>query len=164
MIEMINIPGVSGMMAGSDGHIYRTDGERVNEYSINTGYFFIRVGKKNVLVHHLIAKAFLGERPDGYDVDHINYNKEDNRPENLRYLTIKENRGHRRKGVSRGRSYIKVTDRDGKIRRFTNCNRAARAIGCDARSVRQAAEGAFMLKGCKVDRLYFSDLQLKLFF
>ena len=164
MNEVINIPGFAGLMAGSDGHIYRPDGKRVSEYQINTGYFFIRVGKKNVLVHHLIARAFLGERPEGYDVDHVNYNKVDNRPENMRYLTVKENRGHRRKGVSRGRSYIKVTDRDGKIRRFGNCNRAARAIGCDARSVRQAAEGAFLLKGCKVDRLYFSDLQLKLFF
>ena len=164
MIEFARIPGFSGLMAGDDGHIYRSGGELVKEYSINTGYFFIRVGKKNVLVHDLVARAFLGERPDGYDVDHINYNKEDNRPENLRYLTIKENRGHRRKGVSRGRSYIKVTDREGKVRRFTNCNRAARAIGCDARSVRQAAEGAFLLKGCKVNRLYFSDLQLKLLF
>ena len=35
----------------------------------------------NIIIHHLIALAYIGERPDGHDVDHINYNKVDNRPD-----------------------------------------------------------------------------------
>ena len=48
-------------------------------------------------VHDLIARAFLGNRPKGYDVDHINGNRSDNRPSNLRYVTRSQNlRGHQK--------------------------------------------------------------------
>ena len=48
-------------------------------------------------VHDLIARAFLGNKPKGYDVDHINGKTTDNRPSNLRYVTRSENlRGHQK--------------------------------------------------------------------
>lgn len=46
-------------------------------------------------VHNLIAITFIGFKEEGYDVDHINKNRKDNRLANLRYLTTKENRGHK---------------------------------------------------------------------
>lgn len=42
--------------------------------------------------HRLIAAAFLGECPEGMEVDHINGNTLDNRAINLQYLTPDENR------------------------------------------------------------------------
>ena len=45
-----------------------------------------------VRVHRIVATAFLGEAPTKeHIVDHINTNKQDNRPENLRWVTKLEN-------------------------------------------------------------------------
>lgn len=41
---------------------------------------------KRLYVHALIADTFIGVRPHGHEVDHINRIKTDNRPENLRYV------------------------------------------------------------------------------
>ena len=42
-------------------------------------------------VHKLVAEAFLGPRPDGHVIDHIDGNHLNNRADNLRYITQKEN-------------------------------------------------------------------------
>ena len=47
--------------------------------------------KKTHLVHVLVAKAFLGLPKDGYEVNHKNENKLDNRANNLEWVTRKEN-------------------------------------------------------------------------
>jgi hypothetical protein len=47
-----------------------------------------------VNVHSLVAIAFIGPRPMGYEVNHINGIKSDNRPENLEYVTREENMAH----------------------------------------------------------------------
>lgn len=62
---------------------------------------YLRVGlckngeQESCQVHQLIMRAFVGECPEGYEVDHINFKQDDNRLENLRYLPAKEN--HKRK-------------------------------------------------------------------
>lgn len=70
--------------------------------SAHERYLQIPLSKNNVresrLVHALVALTFIGERPEGFDVDHINENTQDNRIENLRYLSITENRGRACRG------------------------------------------------------------------
>jgi hypothetical protein len=55
------------------------------------GYNFIKINRKNKFTHHLVAKAFFGERPVNKVVDHIDRDKQNNCVENLRYCTHKEN-------------------------------------------------------------------------
>ena len=56
------------------------------------GYHFISYApKKTVYIHRLVYEAFIREIPDGYEIDHINTIRDDNRLENLRLVTHKEN-------------------------------------------------------------------------
>ena len=73
------------------------DYKNINGYILKTGggykYFQISRNKKRInhLFHHLVAKAFIGERPEGLVIDHIDRNCLNNNVDNLRYITQKEN-------------------------------------------------------------------------
>lgn len=62
------------------------------------GYMFVSpsVNGKHLqnTVHNYIADAFLGARPSGTDVNHIDGDKTNNSPCNLEYVTRKENMLH----------------------------------------------------------------------
>jgi hypothetical protein len=47
-------------------------------------------------VHALVAAAFVGSRPAGYQINHKNCNKLDNAPANLEYLSVTEHHEHTR--------------------------------------------------------------------
>lgn len=47
---------------------------------------------RKVMVHTLVAEAFIGPKPDGYEIDHLTTNIHDNRACNLKYVTKEENR------------------------------------------------------------------------
>jgi hypothetical protein len=47
--------------------------------------------KKNYYLHKLVAVAFLGPCPVGYEIDHKDNDKSNNTVENLQYLTHAEN-------------------------------------------------------------------------
>jgi len=59
------------------------------------GYPRVFVGPRNKRAHHLvhnvIALCYLGEKPQGYQTDHINSIRTDNRVENLQYITPQQN-------------------------------------------------------------------------
>lgn len=58
---------------------------------LNCGYKSFDVKRKRFLVHHHVARLFIGERPEGLVIDHIDRNKLNNNMTNLRYITIAEN-------------------------------------------------------------------------
>lgn len=55
------------------------------------GYMRLTVDGRHRSVHQLVAAAWYGPCPEGLEVDHINYERDDNRPENLRYVTREQN-------------------------------------------------------------------------
>ena len=62
---------------------------------LNRGYKYFQTNRDNkrtnYLVHHLVAKAFLGDRPEGKVIDHIDRNPLNNNVSNLRYISQFEN-------------------------------------------------------------------------
>lgn len=55
------------------------------------GYILVCINFKLFRVHRLIYQMNAGKIPDGFDVDHINGNRKDNRFENLRIALRSEN-------------------------------------------------------------------------
>lgn len=59
----------------------------------NRGYRTIKLGRGHVTcyLHKVVALAFLGPKPEGLEIDHIDGDRANNRVDNLRYLTHAQN-------------------------------------------------------------------------
>lgn len=57
----------------------------------NTGYAQVMIGRKKYLVHRLVALAWCDGYFEGACVDHVNGTRDDNRAENLNWVTASEN-------------------------------------------------------------------------
>lgn len=118
-VEWRDIPGYEGLyQVSSDGQVKRLEAivQRKNGSGLsnrehllaprvkNSGYLFVSLSKsnkrQNAYIHHLVAYAFVGARPDGYDINHVDGNKLNNAAINLEYVTRTENMRHaREKGL-----------------------------------------------------------------
>lgn len=64
----------------------------------SNGYYRITLCKRGTekyfYVHELVAKAFIGERPKGMEINHIDGVRTNNHLDNLEYVTPKQNGEH----------------------------------------------------------------------
>lgn len=99
--EGLYIVSSEGRVKGLDRYIKRSRGglqikrgHILKPSTSGKGYLSVALclnGKSTTkYIHHLVASAFL-PRPKGAVIDHINRNPKDNRIENLRYCTQREN-------------------------------------------------------------------------
>lgn len=95
-MNWLDVVGYDGRYEVNDeGQVRRTsDGYVLRPHTVVGGYLRVTLSggsQRNVLVHCLIAAAFLGPRPEGMEVDHVDGNTYNNKVSNLRYLTPSDN-------------------------------------------------------------------------
>ena len=86
----------------------RPAGRILRQWTGPSGYCSVGIcdGKRkgHFYVHALVAAAWIGERPAGADINHENGKKQDNRPDNLSYVSRSENMKHSfRIGINKNR-------------------------------------------------------------
>lgn len=82
-----------GFTVKDDGTVINRFGKKVG-FKNKNGYMHVCINGKQVLMHRFVYEAFNGEIPEGYEIDHKNTVRDDNRLENLRIATPKENRNN----------------------------------------------------------------------
>lgn len=97
-----DIPEYPHYQASSNGDVRSlphatTKGRVLKQALNNSGYLRVAIGRNGYqFVHRLVALAFVGKRPQGMDINHINGDKTDNSAKNLEYVSRRENMAHAR--------------------------------------------------------------------
>lgn len=93
------------------GNLYSSTGRLLCNRKDKNGYIQISNGQ---MLHRVVWEAFNGEIPEGMEIDHVNAIRDDNRLENLRLVTHKENcnnlisvENYRKHNKKVDRSYLK---------------------------------------------------------
>jgi hypothetical protein len=133
------------------------------------GYLRIRIGDKRFLAHSLIAQAFLADFNDFPQVDHIDGDKANNNPSNLRMVTSARNHlGHldKKEGCSsqyRGVTWSKLNK---KWKAQCSINKKPKYLGlfdseCDAAIARDtyAFSQGFALEGLNFPENYAYNIK-----
>ena len=111
-----DIPGYPGYRADSEGHIWGVLGHRLKWQYNKGGYPRVTIGHNiKQTVHKLVCIAFHGSRPSGCEIRHLDTDKNNSRPDNLKYGTPRENADDTIKystiqGSKNGNSKLKEAD------------------------------------------------------
>lgn len=103
-----DIPGIEGYQASNEGRLRSLErkvrtgpggkatrvvaGQILKPFTAKTtGYLQVKIGGKKISAHRLVAFAWCEGFFEGAVVDHVNGIRDDNRPENLNWVTQSEN-------------------------------------------------------------------------
>lgn len=113
MNELKLIEGYELYYVSRDGKVFSDKYKERRELSQrknSRGYMYVNLCKngkyRSITVHRLVAIAFLGKRDEGFEVNHIDGNKENNCISNLEWVTKSQNMKHAFKyGLNKSRAH-----------------------------------------------------------
>lgn len=73
------------------GNFIRKNSNKIAGCLNSAGYVHVKIKNKTYKAHRLAWVYVNGDLPDGYVIDHVNHVRDDNRIDNLRIATVKEN-------------------------------------------------------------------------
>ena len=145
----------------------------LKQHKNSNGYLFVALSKNGKIkcyrVHRLVAEAFLPNPDNKPCIDHINTNKIDNRVENLRWCSHKENINnpitkdkHLKKLKENLSKPIIQFSKDGEfIRKWDNTWDVQRELGINQSSISKCCNGKRKTAGDYIWRYHYKSLWLK---
>lgn len=108
----------------------------LSQSSNGNGYIFVSLWKngncKKFYIHRLVAETFIGDIPNGYTVNHLDFNTSNNCVDNLEIVTYSENNNYSSKAgryANRGGHKVKITYNNGSIDIYDSIVDAANNTG-----------------------------------
>lgn len=142
------------------GRIRNAVTKRILRTYINDRGYTTYNARPTVKIHRLVAEAFIPNPQDKPCVDHINGNRQDNRVENLRWCTVKENNNNpiyigRQMKSQDSKPVIRYREETWRCEGiYRSMKEAERETGCNSTSIGQVATGK--LKTCGGYRWMFT--------
>ena len=105
---------VADLEVSTTGLVRKVVTKREFKHDQKDCYKCIKRQRKTIYIHTLVAETFIGVRPEGQVIDHIDGDKSNNNLSNLRYTTVAEN-------CKKGNKAL-VTKEDGTVEVTTRAN------------------------------------------
>lgn len=158
--ELGKIRSVDRIVERKDGRIRKYKGKELKSATDKGGYAVVELHKngisKMMRVHRLVAETFLPNPDNLPEVHHLNHDTKDNRVENLKWVTIYEQRDdHWKAAISKANGTKLRVVGHGIDKIFISSMEVERELGIANSYVSQTAKGKF--KQAKGYRIYFAD-------
>ena len=140
---------------------YFKRGSIITNHTLRNGYTNVMLkfegGKKNFMVHRLVAKAFVPGYFEGADVNHKDCNRQNNHADNLEWMTRRDNLMYNNDKNASAMEQIHRSQRkpiiqmtmDGEyIREWPSIYAAHLALGLDSKSISGACRQRYGMKTC----------------
>lgn len=118
------------------GKLQKVDERILVQAQKEGGYMFVSLWKdgkqKMHYVHRLVVQAFIGYIPDGYTVNHLDFNPENNHVDNLEIVTQSENNNYSAQAGrydNKGGAKIEITYNNGTVVIYDSIVEASLMIG-----------------------------------
>lgn len=148
-----DIPGYEGRYSiDPHGNVYNRRGRKLTPFRYGPGYLGVGLSKdgevKNHYLHSLVARAYLGETPEGKEINHKDGDKRNASLENLEFITHLENIQHAcRTGLMHCRPVDMLNMTGEVLESYRSLTEAARATGCHIGSICKCARGQIKSAG-----------------